>query len=199
VSGDRVAVPVYRALVKLYPRRFRGEYGDDMVVMFRDQCRDESVRGAFRRATLDLAITIPAQHLEAVMRRSPQALVPLIYMAVALAGLATAIAGGTDPSTIVIGLAVTLIAGTIGVVAWRRSVPVRGRSLTSSWWMFLGTGPGLVAVVITAAALGVEAWFLGMMTLLLAFVLIIVGLGLGIAHLLNHRDRQDPPVTFNAG
>jgi hypothetical protein len=199
VSGDRVAVPVYRALVKLYPRRFRGEYGDDMVVMFRDQCRDESVRGAFRRATLDLAITIPAQHLEAVMRRSPQALVPLIYMAVALAGLATAIAGGTDPSTIVIGLAVTLIAGTIGVVAWRRSVPVRGRSLTSSWWMFLGTGPGLVAVVITAAALGVEAWFLGMMTLLLAFVLIIVGLGLGIAHVLNHRDRQDPPVTFNAG
>jgi hypothetical protein len=190
MSGGRVAVPVYRALVKLYPRRFRDEYGDDMVAVFRDQCSDASVRGPFRRAALDLAITVPTQYLEAVMRRSPHALVPLIYFAVALAGLATAIAGGTDPTTIVIGLAVTLVAGTIGVIAWRRSVPVRETSLTSSWWMFLGAGPGLVAIVIGAAALEVEAWFLGMMTLLLALVLTIVGLGLGIAHLLNHREMR---------
>jgi hypothetical protein len=188
MNGDRVAVPMYRALVKLYPRRFREEYGDDMVLMFREQCRDASARGARRRAAMDLAITIPTQHLEVVMHKSSRALVPLLYFAVALAGFVTAIAGGTDPTPIVIGLAVTLVAGTIGIVAWRRSGPARETSLTSSWWVFLSAGPGLVAVVIGAAALGVEAWYLGMMTLLVAFVSIIVGLGLGIAHLLNHRE-----------
>lgn len=188
MSGGRVAVPVYRALVKLYPRRFRDEYGDDMVATFREQCGDPSVHGACRRAAVDLAITIPTQVLEAGMRKSSPTLVPLLSLAIALAGLITAIAGGTSPTTLVIGFAVALVAGTIGIVAWRRTAPVREASLTGSWWMFLGAGPALVVLVLGAAALEVEAWILGTMILLLAIVSTVVGLGLGVAHLLNHRE-----------
>jgi hypothetical protein len=200
MSRDRVVVRAYGVLVKLYPRRFRDEYGDDLVAMFRDQCRDESPWRVGSRAALDLAITIPSQRVEATMHRSPRALVPLIYLAIAFAGFAIAIVGGTDPTPIVIGLAVAFGAGSLAVVSWRRtSARSSSTSASGTWWKLLLAGPGLVAVVIVAARLGVEAWYLGMLTLLVAFVLTAVGLGLGVAQLLNHRHPQDPPVSFSSG
>jgi hypothetical protein len=187
MTRDRVSVRAYRALTRLYPRRFRDEYGTDMVVLVRDQCRDEAAWRVFPRLLVDLAITIPTQHLEARMRRAPSPLVPLIYLAVAAAGLLAAIAGGTNVTALVIGLGIALIAGTIGVTAWRRAAPVRETTLTANWWKFLTAGPCLIATVIVAAGLGVEAWYLGLATVLIAFVSIAIGLVLGVSHTVNHR------------
>ena len=41
MSRDPVAVRVYSAVTRLYPRRFHSDYGDDMVSLLRDQCRGE--------------------------------------------------------------------------------------------------------------------------------------------------------------
>jgi hypothetical protein len=192
MSRERPAVRVYRALTRAYPRRFRDEYGADMVALFRDQCRDEPGWRVLPRAALDLAITIPTQHLEARMRRDASPLVPLIYLAVALAGLLLAIAGGTEPTTLAIGVTVALGAGAVGFVAWRRSSPARDATPTGSWWKLLVAGPCLVVVVILAAGAGVEAWYLGLASVLLALLLVALGLVLGVLNLVKRRTRGIP-------
>ena len=60
------------------------------------------------------------------------------------------------------------------------------------WWQFLLAGPCLVAIVIAAAAVGVEAWSLGVATVLAGIAAIAIGLALGIIHLRNHRIRRIP-------
>ncbi len=64
VLSDRV----YRALVRVYPRRFRRQYRDDMALVFRDSCREayrhEGVRGLiplWGRALVDLSINVPKE------------------------------------------------------------------------------------------------------------------------------------------
>ena len=64
-------VRAYRALLRLYPRRFRGEYRDEMTRLFADQLRDvrltEGAVGVLRlwaRSLVDLVATAPGQHLE---------------------------------------------------------------------------------------------------------------------------------------
>jgi hypothetical protein len=192
VNGDRAAVRAYRAVTRLYPRRFRSDYGTDMVSLFRDQCRDEPAWRVLTRAAIDLAVTIPTQHLEATMHRTPNPAVPLIYLTVAVAGLLLAILGGSNATTAIVGLAIALGAGTIGVIAWRRAMPVRDTGLTGHWWQFLVAGPGLVAIVIVAAGLGIEAWSLGIVTVLAGIVATAIGVVLGISHLYTHRIRRIP-------
>jgi hypothetical protein len=121
--------------MKLYPRRFRDEYGNDMVRLIREQCRDESIWRVAARSTVDLAIAIPTQHLEARMNRAPRALVPLVYTVLAIAGIALAIIGGSNVASFAIGLAVAIGAGTLAILAWRRAArcalrpgPARGGS-----------------------------------------------------------------------
>ena len=71
VSGDHVVVRAYRALLRLYPSRLRAEYGPDMVQLVRDQCADEPAWRVGGRIVVDVALTLPAQHLETHMSRSP--------------------------------------------------------------------------------------------------------------------------------
>jgi hypothetical protein len=192
MNPDPVAVRLYGAVTRLYPRRFRDRYGSDMVSLFREQCRDESTWRVLARAVVDLAITIPTQHLETTMRRTSSPLVPIIYLAVALAGVLLMIVGGSNVTIAIIGLAIALFAGTIGVIAWRRATPVRETTLTGHWWKFVLAGPCLVALVIIAAGQGVEAWELGIATVLTGFVLTAIGVVLGLSHLFNHRIRRIP-------
>jgi hypothetical protein len=109
-------------------------------------------------------------------------------MAVALAGLLLAIVGGTKPATVIVGLGVAVCAGTVGALAWRHAAPAR-ETVSGSWWKFVVAGPCLIAVVIIAAGMGVQAWFLGVACVFTAFVLIAIGLVLGLSHLLNRRIR----------
>jgi hypothetical protein len=192
VSRERLVERAYRALVRLYPRRFRDEYGSDMVLLIREQCREESAWRVAVRSTVDLAIAIPTQHLEVRMNRAPRSLVPLVYTVVATAGVVSAIVGGTDGTSLAIGLGVAIGAGTLAIVAWRRAAPTRDTTRTGAWWKFLAVGPCLIATVIVASGAGVNAWFLGVITVLVAFALFAIGLVLGLAHLWNRRVRTNP-------
>ncbi len=187
MSRERAVVRLYGALVGLYPKGFRAEYGGDMVQLARDQCSEEPAWRVFGRALLDLAITLPTQHMEAHMNRNPDHLVPLVYTAVASGGALLAIAGGSSVAMLVTGLAVAVVAGAMAAVAWRRSGPMRTNIASGSWWKFLLAGPCIVLMVIAGAGLGIEAWLLMMASLFVAVVLTSIGLVLGIARLIQRR------------
>ena len=190
MNADRAVVRVYGALVALYPRTFRDEYGDDMVQLVRDTCDDEPTWRVASRVVVDLALSIPTQHLELHMKRNPSPLIPLIYTAVAGAGVMLAIAGGTSIALLVVGLTVAVLAATMAVIAWRRAAPVGESIQTQHWWKLVLAGPVLVGGVIVAAQAGVEAWFAGLLTVFLGLILTGVGLLLGLMRLTTRR----PPV-----
>ena len=192
MNADSAVVRAYGALVALYPRRFRDEYGADMMQLVRDSCEDEPTWRVASRVVVDLAISIPAQHLEIHMHRNPSPLIPLIYTAVAGAGVVLAIAGGTGIALLVVGLTVAVIAATFAVIAWRRVAPVGGSIQTQHWWKLVLAGPVLVGGVIAAAEAGVEAWFAGMLTLFLGLILTGVGLLLGLMRLTIRRPPAIP-------
>ena len=54
---------------------------------------------------------------------------------------------------------------------------------TRAWWKFVIAGPVIIATVIIGAALGVDAWFAGFTSVVLAFLLIAVGCLLALAQL----------------
>jgi hypothetical protein len=190
VKDNGLAIRAYGALVRLYPRAFREQYAADMVRLMREQRSDESASRLFTRSLVDLAISLPTQHLEARMRRAPNPLVPLVYATAAIAGLLVAFLGGSNAATLLLGLGLAIAAGTVATLAWRRSRPVgNARTVTATWWKFLLAGPFLVAVVIIAAGVGVDAWYLGMVVVLAAFVSTATGLLLGVAHLFTHHLR----------
>jgi len=58
---------IYRLLLRVYPQEFRAEYGREMVLVFRDQCRDGDVRtlGFWARVFWDVARSAPALRVEA--------------------------------------------------------------------------------------------------------------------------------------
>jgi len=58
---------IYRLLLRAYPPDFRAEYGPEMVLVFRDQCRDGDVRtvGFWARVIVDVARSAPALRIEA--------------------------------------------------------------------------------------------------------------------------------------
>ena len=192
MSTDRGVVRAYGALVGLYPRRFREEYRADLVQFVRDSCEDEAAWRVWCRIVADLAISIPTQHLETHMHRSPSHLVPLIYTAIAAAGLVLAAAGGTSVALLVVGLTVAVTAGITAVISWRRVAPIGGSIQTEHWWKLVLAGPVLIGVVVIAAGAGVEAWFAGVLTVLIGLILSFVGLLLGLVRLTSRRPPAIP-------
>ena len=187
MSREGTFVRVYSRLLHLYPRSFRDGYGVDMVQLVRDQCRDEPSWRVCGRAAIDLAITIPTQQLEAHMNRPPNNLVPLVYTALAAGGALVAIVAGTNVPGLITGLCIAVAAGIMAVLAWRRATPIRGAIPNGAWWKLVVAGPCIIAGVIVAAGLGVEAWFLGMALVFVAFVLTGTGLLLGLVRLAGRR------------
>ncbi|MEO5842946.1 MAG: hypothetical protein ABIQ73_26545 [Acidimicrobiales bacterium] len=190
MSREPIAVRMYGSLVRLYPRQFRDDYSADMVQLVRDQCVDEPAWKVCGRAAIDLAITLPAQQMEAHMNRTPNLLVPLFYTAVATGGVLAAIVGGTNIAMVIVGACVAVAAGSMATIAWRRAGPLRGTTPNSGWWKFVVAGPAIIAAVIIAAGLGVEAWYLGMVSVFVAFLLTGIGLLLGLARLVH----RSPPL-----
>ena len=115
--------------------------------------------------------------------------VPLIYVAVAAAGALAAFVAGTNVAVLSAGLCVAVVAGAVGIVAWRRNKPLGTSMSTGAWWKFVLAGPCIVAAVIIAAGVGVDAWFIGVISVLAAFVLTGIGLLLGLLRVANRRSR----------
>ena len=177
-------VAVYRRLTALYPRPFREEYRDDLTTTFALQLADDGAVRCWLRTTLDLIVTVPAQRMESQMNRTSNHLVPLLYTAIAAGGVLVAIVGGTNRAMLIIGACIALAAGAAAVVAWRRSQPIIGTIGTNGWWKFVIAGPVIIASVIIAAGLGVDAWFVGIFAGFVAFVLTITGIVMGLMRLL---------------
>lgn len=192
MNADRATVRVYRSLLRLYPREFRDEYGADMVQLLRHQCTDEPAWLVGARCALDLAITIPTQHMEAHMNRPSTHLVALLYTALAAGGLLFAILAGTNITIVIIGLCIAVAAGTMAAVTWKRSGPIGARISTDGWWKLVLAGPCIIVAVIVAAGFGVEAWEVMMLALLVAFVATGTGVLLGIARLAQRHSRAIP-------
>jgi hypothetical protein len=185
-----VPVRAYAALVALYPRRFRDEYGADLVSLFRDQCRDEATWRVVGRAAIDLILTVPHQHLEARMHRNPTPTLTIAYAAASVAGLGLAAVGGSAIGVVAFGLAIALVFGALAATTWRRAAPAMERATTSGWWKFVLAGPALIAAVVVAGGLGVEAWEVGIVTAFFGVVLFVVGVILGIAHATGRAGRR---------
>lgn len=166
---------LYRLLLRLYPRSFRDEYGDDMVALVRRQLRDENQARVAARTALDLAITIPARHLEARMNRTPTTLLVLTFVAV---GAALAVLGG--PAGLLGGVALFALA----VVTWRRNRPIV-QMADGRWWKLVLAGVlGLVALILVTTITGElpqGGWYIAMVTMLTSFALITAGVLLRIA------------------
>lgn len=187
-------VGAYRALLHLYPRRFREEYGVDMALLFADQLGDEPAPRVWARCAVDLAITIPTQHLETHMTRSSSSTVPVLLSALSVAGVAFALIVGSSLGLALVGLVVAVIAGGLAVASWRSSRAITAdRPAASHWWKVVLTGVGvLTAMVVAVNVVGEvsEGWWAPMMLALLAGILTTAaGLILGIVHLTGNRPR----------
>lgn len=189
------AIAIYRRLLRVYPRHFRVEYRDDMVLLFAEQLRNEPASRVWSRSLIDLAITIPARHLEAHMNRPPNPTVPVVYAALSLTGVVVAIVGGSNLGIAVIGLGLAVAAGILAVASWRTTRAVTTeRPANDHWWQVLLGGVGVLAatiVILNVVGEIPEGWWLATMLLLLAAITTTVtGLVLGVAHLATQRQRN---------
>ena len=88
------APSLYRSLLRLYPRDFRTDYGDDLVQNFVDLATDRGTRAAWTRTTTDLIITVPRYRLESIM--SEKASTTTLYLTIGvltLGGVASLLIG----------------------------------------------------------------------------------------------------------
>jgi hypothetical protein len=194
MTTSPVAVRVYRQLVRLYPRRFREEYGPDLVGLLADQLRDEPTWRVATRTAVDLALTLPSRHLETRMDRSPTPVVPVLFGAIALSAVVVGAAVG-HPLVLLACIAVAVTSGWLGLLAAHRARPLtRPRPATAHWWQLLAGGAGLMAalIVITRATgeLPDGGWLVAMITGLTALVLLGAGVVLGVAHFASRHQRS---------
>ncbi len=188
---------IYSGLLRLYPRRFRDDYGVDMALLFAEQLRDEPAGRVWTRGVVDLAITIPALHLEAHMNRPPNPTVPVVLAAVSVSGLVLGIVGGSNLGMLGLGLAVAVIAGLLAFAAWRHTRAISAaRPAAERWWQVLAAGVIVFAttiVVVNVTGEVPDGWWVPMMlTLLAGVVTTAAGLILGIVYLTENRSRGVP-------
>lgn len=187
-------VRLYRHLVRLYPRRFREEYGPDLVLLVADQLRDEPTWRVLTRTAVDLALTVPTRHLEAHMDRSPSPFVPALFGGLALASVVVGLAVG-HPAVVTVCVAVGAIAGYLGLLAAHRARPLTDpRPMSAHWWKLTAGGAALLAALIATTTATGElpegAWLIAMITGLTAVILIGAGLVLGITHVASRPSRH---------
>ena len=183
---------MYRAAQHLYPRRFRAEYGDDMVALLRDQLRDEPAWRVCGRAVVDLAVTIPVRYVEVHMSRS-RTPVSVLVATLAAAAMAFAFVEG------LLGVTIAFLGVTLAILIWRRERPARDRqTFAAKWWAFLVGGTGLLAIVIgwatAAGELSEPAWVIAMIGLLGSVALVGAGVVLGLVRLTDRRNSPGIPA-----
>jgi hypothetical protein len=194
MTDSPLSLAFYRRAVGLYPRRFREEYGADLVLLFASQLRDESTWRVAARSAVDLALTVPTRHLEARMNRPPNAFVPLLFAAVALSSLVVGLMIG-HPIVLALCLVVGGMAGVLALVAARRArVPSEPAPATAHWWKLLASGAGLMAALIAVTTATGElpdnGWLVAMITGLTSIVLMSLGVVLGLTHLAGRPGRR---------
>ncbi len=177
----------YRALIRLYPRRFRREYGTAMAQLYTDLERARAPH-AFRRALGELALTIPYQYWEALMATTPMTRAAITAAFTAVIAITSIVIGAT-----IVGLLVLLL------LAWELYAVLRMRGSgigpsSRTWWQFLLGGVGVFAAIFVIFALpwpeswrsqvpGDLAFFCVMIGISSSIVLVATGLLMGIGRL----------------
>jgi hypothetical protein len=196
--SERRAVSIYRALLRLYPRSFRDEYGPDMALLFSHQLRDERALRVWARGVLDVAVTLPALHLETRMRRPSNTATPLAFAALGVAGVLLAVLGGSSRGMLALGLSVGVASGALSVLSWRHTrIIATAHPLTAQWWKFLAGGAGVLGAIVVGTTLSGAVsdglwWPTMMITIAVALATLAAGLVLGVAHLTANRTHHAP-------
>src|SRR5258705_8443709 len=90
----------YRLLLRASPPDFRAEYGGEMVLLFRDQCRESDVRtvGFWARVLWDVARSAPALRAEAWREntRTMEVIMKLAAMLTVLVGVLGVLNAGVE-------------------------------------------------------------------------------------------------------
>jgi hypothetical protein len=187
-------VKAYRLTIRLYPRPFRDEFGEDLVQLFADQLADERAPRIVARTVLDLALSVPQRHLESDMRTTRSSILPVMFFVAALTSLAVGLAIG-HPSVLALCAFATLAFIALALVAIHRARPLSEvRSAPSRWWVALTAGVvllvGLILVTNATGELPEGGWLLAMITGLTSVVLIGTGVVLGVVHLAGRSHRR---------
>jgi hypothetical protein len=180
---------LYRAATRLYPRGFRDQYRDDMVVIADLQLQDGPRAIIAARLIRDLAISIPTQHLENLMPRPSALLLPTLAASVGAVALATGALLGTAASVplFVVAVAAVTIAG------WSYSVAhvVRERSLSRHWWQLLLAGAVLLGAVMSGQAITDNhdwiPWIVLVIAVIAGWLMVAAGVILGALHIARGR------------
>jgi hypothetical protein len=177
----------YRVLLFLYPRRFRREYHDPMVQIYRDSRRD---RASWPRLAGDVITSLPRQHKEAFRTMSTQGKLITASIVITIAIVAFMAVGGA-----LFALALML------VLAWTLARLLRERDAQLSsgfWWKLTLSGVGVfgAGMLIFAGpwpqswrdALPDElGWWSGMFIFCTAIVMIVGGLLSGVVEYASRR------------
>jgi hypothetical protein len=184
MTGERA----YRALLFLYPRRFRREYRDSMLQLYRDARRDHSQ--SWPRLAGDVVMSVPVQHKEAFRTMSTQGKLLAASVVITIAIVAFMAVGGA-----LFALALMLL------LAWilARLLHERDAQLSPGfWWKLALSGVGVFAAAMLIFAgpwpqswrealpdgLG---WWSGMFIFSTAIVMIVGGLLSGVVQLASRR------------
>jgi hypothetical protein len=174
----RARTRVYRALLWLYPSRFRREYGASMTQLYTDLERGRA--HPLRRALGELVITVPYQYWEAFMSTNPSTRALILVVATTGAVLASIAIGSA-----IIGLLLMLL------LAWQLYATLRTRgwdSTAHSWWRLLLAGIGVEVALMAVYSLPGSwrpalpfAFYLTLGLILVGIVLMTTGVILAIA------------------
>lgn len=187
----------YRALVLLYPRGFRREYGTDMVLTFRDDLRHRGALAAWRRATADLILSLPVQRLEAIVTQPSAIRAAQTALALSAMLVLTVVAIGRF---VVVGVPIAIALSGLALLYLRSQLPYREAvtSAGSSWWKLIASGAGLLAGIALAAEFGPDVefpWHLAVFLFLSGWALMIAGAIAGLVRLAG-RLRQRPATSI---
>ena len=142
----------YRALLALYPRSFRADYGEPMTHLFADRVRDVGAK-AWLRTIPDLIKTVPVQRTETAMSRlSPGARVIAIALIVLGATVVSIGLGGGALPVVLVAL-VALVASQrklFALIPGRDHAPLL-QSVVQTWWAPVAGGLGLLTLAAGAA------------------------------------------------
>ncbi len=166
----RLSLAVYRALLLLYPARFRRDYGEQMALVFRDACRDAvhqrglgGLAQVWRMTLGDLIVTAISERLEQDMSHTSLALYRTSGL-VSLAGVGAWIVG---PIVISVALALSHMPGS--------APPLSVELLIPTGWLFFVVGfIGLYAWL--AKRCGALIWLPGLAVIAILLVLVVASL-----------------------
>jgi hypothetical protein len=158
-----------------------------MVALLAEQLRDERSLRVWPRLFVDIALTVPARRMEAVMNRSSSSAVTVVFAIVAVAGLIAALVGGLYAVPTLVGGIIALGFGSLAVVSARRSSALAGATVRSHWWKFLVGGASTLALLVIVTNLTGElpdgGWAVAMTVLFASLASMVTGLVLGLARL----------------